>query len=75
MCKHRRPRAEMIEVAERIDTHNAPRLGARGQRSRYSRCFVRAVYIVAGSRVRTGVYPPLSELCVHWLFSRRQHIV
>ena len=55
----------MIEVAERIDTHNAR---ARRSASGYSRCLIRALE-------HCGRFPRVSELCVHWLFSCREHIV
>ena len=67
MFRHRRPRAEMIEVAERIDTHNA-----RARRS----ASVTVFKVLDRVRcVHCGRFPRVSELCVHWLFSCRQHIV
>jgi hypothetical protein len=55
----------MIEVAERIDTHNAR---ARRSASVFKVLDACAVY-------HCGRFPRVSELCVHWLFSCRQHIV
>ena len=56
MCKHRRPRAEMIEVAERIDTHNA--------RARRSRSTVSVFKVLRACGVHCGRFPR-----AHWRVS------
>ena len=56
MCRHHRPRAEMIEVAERIDTHNA--------RARRSRSTVSVFKVLRACGVHCGRFPR-----AHWRVS------